>query len=111
MPHDHHDHDHFHHDGMSSSGHPYRDDNDTPLTYWQTMEIANIIGAFDEVANPGVIEFEREGVTYQLEAIDEGGDELFLVFADRTNGHGSYGAGRFVYVPKPDAEGRLWVDF
>ena len=38
MPHDHHD--HFHHEGMSSSGHPYRDDNDTPLTYWQTMEIA-----------------------------------------------------------------------
>lgn len=38
MPHDHHD--HFHHDGMSSSGHPYREDNDAPLTYWQTMEIA-----------------------------------------------------------------------
>ena len=40
MPHDHHDHDHFHHDGMSPSGHPYRADNDEPLTYWQTMEIA-----------------------------------------------------------------------
>ena len=40
MPHDHHDHDHFHHDGMSPSGHPYREDNDTPLTYWQRMEIA-----------------------------------------------------------------------
>ncbi|MEM7745470.1 MAG: nitrile hydratase subunit alpha [Pseudomonadota bacterium] len=33
MPHDHHDH-------MSPSGHPYRQDNDGPLTYWQTMEIA-----------------------------------------------------------------------
>jgi len=33
MPHDHHDH-------LSSSGHPYRADNDAPLTYWQTMEIA-----------------------------------------------------------------------
>ena len=38
MPHDHHD--HFHHDGMSPSGHPYRPDNDQPLTYWQRMEIA-----------------------------------------------------------------------
>ena len=38
MPHDHHD--HFHHEGMSPSGHPYRQDNDTPLTYWQQMEIA-----------------------------------------------------------------------
>lgn len=77
----------------------------------QTMEIANIIGAFDEVANPGIVEFERDGVTYQLEAIDEGDDALFLVFADRTNGRGSYGAGRFVYAPKPDADGRLAVDF
>ncbi|GFE63649.1 nitrile hydratase subunit alpha [Litoreibacter roseus] len=33
MPHDHHDH-------LSPSGHPYRQDNDGPLSYWQTMEIA-----------------------------------------------------------------------
>lgn len=33
MPHDHHDH-------LSPSGHPYRQDNDSGLTYWQTMEIA-----------------------------------------------------------------------
>ena len=33
MPHDHHDH-------LSPSGHPYRPDNDQPLSYWQTMEIA-----------------------------------------------------------------------
>ncbi len=37
MPHDHPDH---HHDHLSPSGHPYRADNDTPLTYWQRMEIA-----------------------------------------------------------------------
>lgn len=28
------------HDHISPSGHPYREDNDGPLTYWQTMEIA-----------------------------------------------------------------------
>ncbi len=33
MPHDHHDH-------LSPSGHPYRADDYTPLSYWQTMEIA-----------------------------------------------------------------------
>ena len=33
MPHDHHEH-------LSPSGHPYRKDNDEPLTYWQTMEIS-----------------------------------------------------------------------
>lgn len=39
MPHDHHDHDHDHH-GMSPSGHPYRPDQDAPLSYFQKMEIA-----------------------------------------------------------------------
>ena len=34
MPHDH------AHDGLSPSGHPYRKDDDTPLSYWQNMEIA-----------------------------------------------------------------------
>lgn len=40
MPHDHHDHDHHDHDHLSPSGHPYRLDDDVPLTYWQQMEIA-----------------------------------------------------------------------
>ncbi|MCR8726311.1 nitrile hydratase subunit alpha [Frigidibacter sp. ROC022] len=42
-----HDHDHSHdgavphdHTGMSPSGHPYRPDQDTALSYWQVMEIA-----------------------------------------------------------------------
>lgn len=39
MPHEHHDHAHDH-EGMSPSGHPYRTDNDAPLSYWQVMEIA-----------------------------------------------------------------------
>ena len=37
MPHDHHDHSH---EGLSPSGHPYRADDDTELSYWQVMEIA-----------------------------------------------------------------------
>ena len=41
MPHDHQDHEHDHsHEGLSPSGHPYRADNDTDLSYWQAMEIA-----------------------------------------------------------------------
>src|SRR3546814_629130 len=73
----------------------------------KTMEIANIIGSVDQMPNPGLIEFIREGKTYRIEALDEGEDELFLVFADRTNGHGSYPAGRFLYTPMPDARGRV----
>jgi uncharacterized protein len=77
----------------------------------QTIEIASIIGTTDQVPNPGAIEFTRDGKTYRIEAQDEGEGELFLVFADRTNGHGSYGAGRFLYAPMPDANGKVVLDF
>ncbi len=75
------------------------------------MEVANIIGAFDAMSNPGAVEFQRNGQNYRLEAIDDGGGELFLVFADHTNGQGSYGAGRFLYAPMPDADSRVPLDF
>lgn len=77
----------------------------------KTLPIANIIGTIDDIPNPGAVEFQRDGKTYRLEALDEGEDTLFLVFADRTSGHGSYGAGRFLDAPKPDAQGRLLLDF
>ncbi len=77
----------------------------------KTIPVANIIGTVDEVPNPGAVEFERDGKTYRIEALDEGEGTLFLVFADRTNGHGSYGAGRFLYAPWPDDSGAVTLDF
>lgn len=53
MPHDH------HHHGISSSGHPYREDNDGPLTYWQTMEIAvRELLVEKEITTPAAIQAE-----------------------------------------------------
>ena len=77
----------------------------------KTLQIANIIGTIDDIPNPGAVEFQRDGKTYRLEALDQGEETLFLVFADRTSGHGSYGAGRFLDAPKPDAQGRVLLDF
>ena len=77
----------------------------------KTIPIVNIVGMTDEVPNPGAVEFQRDGKTYRLEALDEGGDELFLIYADRTSGHGSYGAGRYLYAAKPDASGNVVLDF
>ena len=77
----------------------------------RTMDVANIVGGMEPIANPGVVEFERDGKLHRLEAFDEGEGTLFLVFADRTNGKGSYGAGRFLDAPMPDAQGRVTLDF
>ncbi|MDR7099114.1 uncharacterized protein (DUF1684 family) [Lysobacter niabensis] len=73
--------------------------------------VANIIGITEDVPNPGAVEFQRDGKTYRIEALDEGDGVLSLVFADRTSGHGSYPAGRFLDAPMPDAKGNVVVDF
>jgi uncharacterized protein (DUF1684 family) len=77
----------------------------------KTLPIANIIGTVDDVPNPGAVEFQRDGKTFRIEALDEGEGTLFLVFADRTSGHGSYPAGRFLDAPKPDTAGNVVIDF
>ncbi len=60
--------------------------------------------------SPGVVEFEIEGQTYDLEAYDAG-DELFFVFGDQTTGRETYPAGRFLYAKKPRSDGVLELDF
>ncbi len=82
-----------------------------PHSPGRTIEIANIVGIIEPKANPGAVVFERDGGPYRLEAIDQGDGGLFLIFADRTSGHGSYGAGRYLDAPAPDAGGRMVVDF
>ncbi|HVI59211.1 MAG TPA: DUF1684 domain-containing protein [Luteimonas sp.] len=77
----------------------------------KTIQVADIIGAVNEEPNPGAVEFQRDGRTWRIEALDEGDGSLFLVFADRTNGHGSYGAGRFLYADKPGPDGKVVLDF
>jgi hypothetical protein len=61
--------------------------------------------------NPGAVVFEHDGQRHRIEALDEGDGTLFLIFADRTSGHGSYPAGRYLKAPKPDATGRVVLDF
>ena len=43
--------------------------------------------------------------------VEEDSESLWIIFADRTNGHGSYGAGRFIYSDGMPRNGRLVVDF
>lgn len=75
-----------------------------------TLDVANIVGIVEPTPNPGYVEFKRNGNPYRLQALanDDGG--LFLVFADRTSGHGSYGAGRFIDTAPPK-DGHVRIDF
>jgi hypothetical protein len=75
------------------------------------IPVPNIIGGtFDEKC-PGALVFEHGGAALRIDAVlEEGSDELFLIFGDLTNGLETYGAGRFIYTPLPK-DGRVTVDF
>ena len=82
-----------------------------PNAAGKVIPIANIIGTTENVPNPGAVEFMRGDKTIRIEALDQGDGGLSLIFADRTSGHGSYPAGRFLDVAKPDAAGNVVIDF
>jgi uncharacterized protein len=75
----------------------------------RTLLIANVLGELIEEPNPGWAEFEFEGRTFGLEAVDST-DQLFFILADRTSGHESYGLGRFLYSDLPE-DGVVVLDF
>jgi uncharacterized protein len=75
------------------------------------IAITNVLGQTYLQPSPGKIVFRVGGKTYKLDAIDEGGDELFIIFGDETSAVSTYPAGRFLYIPKPGADGRVEIDF
>lgn len=77
----------------------------------RTLEIMDITSQLQALPNPGVVEFESGGARYRLEALEGQDGGLFLVFADRTSGHESYGPGRYLDTVAPDASGTVVVDF
>lgn len=77
----------------------------------KTIDIVNMLGMVEPMANPGRVLFEKDGKQYSLEALDEGDGELFFVFADRTSGHQSYPASRFLYAKPAGPDGKVVLDF
>jgi len=77
-----------------------------------TIEVPDVLGTIDAQPSPGEVSFEVDGVHHRLRALhgDPGG-ELWLVFGDVTNGHETYGGGRFLYTGVPEADGSVVVDF
>jgi len=75
------------------------------------LMITNVLGQNTETKNAGKFVFEKNGQKYSLDVIDEGGEKLFIVFADQTSGVSTYGAGRFIEISKPDVNGNTEIDF
>lgn len=60
--------------------------------------------------SPGVVSFEIDGQSHELEAY-AAGDELFFVFGDLTSGRETYPAGRFLYADLPADSDEIILDF
>ena len=75
------------------------------------IEINDVTGFVTKQPVPGALAFEIDGKPYRLDAIDEGGEQLFVIFRDETSKDVTYPAGRYVYVPKPGADGTVVLDF
>lgn len=83
----------------------------TPHAPGSKIDIVNILGMVEPMDNPGTLSFDKDGKTHTLEAVDEGDHRLFLIYADRTSGHESYAAARFLYAEFPGADGTTTLDF
>jgi len=83
----------------------------TPHPPGSKIDIVNILGMIEPMDNPGTLSFAKDGKEFTVETVDEGDHRLFLVFADRTSGHASYAASRFVYAEYPDQRGFTTLDF
>ena len=76
------------------------------------VKIVNILGMEEDMECPGALVFTKDGHEWRLDAVLEEPDakELFIMFADATSGHETYGAGRFMYVSFPE-NGKTVLDF
>jgi hypothetical protein len=76
------------------------------------IKIVNILGLEDDMVSPGALVFTKDGQEIRLDAVLDGADatDLFVMFADGTSGHDTYGAGRFLHVPFA-TDGKTVVDF
>jgi uncharacterized protein (DUF1684 family) len=76
------------------------------------IRIVNILGMEDDAVSPGAVVFTSNGHEWRLDTVLEQPDdnELFLMFADSTSGHDTYGGGRFLYIPLPTSD-HVRLDF
>lgn len=65
----------------------------------ETIKVPNVLGEAEMDTVFGKFIFEIDNKHYELTPLEEK-DYYFIIFGDLTNGTETYGAGRFLYVPK-----------
>jgi hypothetical protein len=83
-----------------------------PYNPMKKIPIDDVTGMRSDADSPGALVFTLQGKEYRLDPIlEEGSEELFIIFRDLTSKDETYPAGRYVYAPKPGADGKTVIDF
>ena len=105
---------------MSFDGIPYSEINQdykvkarvAILETEETVSITNVLGNVTDYPIAAELTFTVAGKDYTIVALDEGGDNYFVILGDATNGSTTYGGGRFLYPKKPaTGESTTTLDF
>lgn len=76
------------------------------------IPITDVTGMTSNNISPGALVFQLDGKEYRIDPIiEEGSDELFIIFKDETSKDATYPAGRYLYANKPGTDGKVIVDF
>jgi uncharacterized protein (DUF1684 family) len=83
-----------------------------PADAGRTLQLETTTGGVRILPLRGVLHFEIKGHKLSLDAfaLSERPNDYFVIFKDATNGHQSYGAGRFLWVPGA-VDGKTVLDF
>ena len=76
-----------------------------------TIPVPDVLGNVIDERSPGVVEFEVDGRTHRLDALEAGPNSLALLFVDQTSGRETYGGGRFLVTGTVQEDDTVEVDF
>ena len=82
-----------------------------PFDKPEELKIPNMLGDIDTMTVPGHVRFTLNGKEHRMLAVTENDTEFWFIFRDLTSGEDTYPAARFLYTPRPDANGKLTLDF
>jgi len=76
------------------------------------IPIDDVTGMKSESISPGALVFTVDGKEYRLDPVlEQGTDDLFVIFKDTTSRDTTYPAGRYLYTAPPGPDGKTIIDF
>jgi uncharacterized protein (DUF1684 family) len=76
------------------------------------IPITDVTGMTADNISPGALVFSVDGKEYRIDPVlEDGSEDLFIIFKDATSRDETYQAGRYFYAPKPGPDGKTVIDF